>query len=192
MQVVLASASPRRKELLALTGLDFDIVIPRVDETITEKESPVEFCRRISIEKARNVSDQISNALVIAADTIVVMDDHIMGKPSDYAQAFTFLKKLSNRTHEVYTGYTILDVHSGQSLSRVISTTVRFREMAPEEINWYIATGEPMDKAGAYAIQGIGGMFIDHIEGSHTNVIGLPLSDLYGDLKKFGITTPKR
>ena len=185
MQIILASASPRRKELLSQLGLDFTIAIPHVDEKTRQGEHPEDFCRRISMEKAAIISQDYPDALIIAADTIVVIDGKILGKPNDNKEALAYLTLLAGRTHEVYTGYTIL--YKGQNRTKVIRTRVHFRAMSKEEILWYIATGEPMDKAGAYAVQGIGSIFVDRLEGSYTNVIGLPLSDLYYDLKGFGI-----
>ncbi len=125
------------------------------------------------------------DALVIAADTIVVVGGRILGKPGSIEEAEKFLILLKNTTHDVYTGYTI--VNSQEIRTRAVRTQVHFKAMSAEEISWYVSTGEPMDKAGAYAVQGIGSVFIDRIEGSYTNVIGLPLSDLYYDLKAFGL-----
>jgi len=185
MQIILASASPRRKELFSQFGLDFTVTIPHVDEEVRKGEHPEDFCRRISMDKAAFASRDYPDALIIAADTIVVIENKIMGKPRDDKEAFEYLMLLQDKTHEVYTGYTIM--HKGENKTRVIRTQVHFRTMSKEEILWYIATGEPLDKAGAYAVQGIGSIFIDRVEGSYTNVIGLPLSDLYYDLKGFGI-----
>ncbi len=186
MQIVLASASPRRRELFSWLGLKFDVVVPEVDETIQPGETPVEFCARISREKAWYVSSRMPESLVISADTIVVSGGKILGKPVDEAQAREHLRILKGSSHEVYTGYAI--IRGEERVSRVIRTVVHFRDMSPEEIDWYISTKEPMDKAGSYGLQGIGSLFISTIEGSYTNVIGLPLSDLYHDLKGFGIT----
>ena len=181
MHFILASASPRRKELFSHLGLDFEISIPRVDEKTRQGELPEDFCHRISIDKAAIASLDYPDALVIAADTIVVIDGRILGKPCDEKEAFAYLSLLQDKTHEVYTGYTIM--YKGESKTRVIRTRVHFRAMTAEEISWYISTGEPLDKAGAYAVQAVGSIFIDRIEGSYTNVIGLPMSDLYYDLK---------
>ena len=185
MQIILASASPRRKELLSQLGLDFTIAIPHVDEKTRQGEHPEDFCRRISMEKAAIIRQDYPDALIIAADTIVVIDGKILGKPHEEKDARDYLTLLEGRTHEVYTGYTIM--YKGENKTKVIRTRVHFRAMSEKEILWYIATGEPLDKAGAYAVQGIGSIFVDRLEGSYTNVIGLPLSDLYCDLKGFGI-----
>lgn len=185
MHIILASGSPRRKELFSHLGLDFEISIPSVDEKTRQGEHPEDFCHRISIDKAAIAGRDYPDALVIAADTIVVIEGSILGKPRDEKQAFAYLSLLQDKTHEVYTGYTIMN--KGDNKTRVIRTRVRFRAMTAEEISWYISTGEPLDKAGAYAVQAIGSIFIDRIEGSYTNVIGLPMSDLYYDLKGFGV-----
>ncbi|MCK9263598.1 MAG: Maf family protein [Desulfomonilia bacterium] len=185
MQIVLASASPRRRELLSWLGLEFDVVVPEVDETIQPGEVPAEFCARISREKALSVSARRPDTLVISADTIVVSGGRILGKPADREQAREHLRLLKGTGHEVYTGYAI--IRGEERVSRVIRTLVHFRDMSPEEIDWYVSTKEPLDKAGSYGLQGIGALFISTIEGSYTNVIGLPLSDLYHDLKVFGV-----
>ncbi len=185
MQIVLASASPRRRELFSWLGLEFDVVVPEVDETIHPGEAPVEFCARISREKAWSVSARMPDSLVISADTIVVSGGQILGKPVDEEQAREHLGLLKGTGHEVYTGYAI--IRGEERVSRVIRTLVHFRDMSLDEIDWYVSTKEPMDKAGSYGLQGIGSLFISTIEGSYTNVIGLPLSDLYHDLKGFGI-----
>lgn len=185
MQIVLASASPRRKELFSWLGLTFDVIVPEVDETFHEGESPVHFCARISREKALSVSSRLPHSLIISADTIVVSDGKILGKPLGEEQAREHLRLLQGTVHEVYTGYAI--IHGQHCAGKVIRTLVHFRDMCDEEIAWYVSTKEPMDKAGSYGLQGIGSLFISRIEGSYTNVIGLPLSDLYNDLKGFGI-----
>lgn len=187
MRILLASASPRRKELLSLTGLDFSVFSADVDETPRAGEQPDAFCRRLSLEKARAASSLPEIDLIIAADTIVVQADEILGKPTDAAQAKAYLHSLSGQTHAVMTGYTILAPASGQTRTNLVSTTVSFRAMLESEIDWYVASGEPMDKAGAYAIQGSGGLFIERIDGSHSNVVGLPLAEVYADLKAFGV-----
>jgi len=129
---------------------------------------------------------QHPDAIVIGADTVVVVDGQILGKPFDEDQAREYLLLLQDKSHDVFTGYTI--VHGDRIKSRVIRTRVRFKPMSIEEISWYISSGEPMDKAGAYAVQGIASLFIAGIRGSYTNVIGLPVSELYEDLKRFGLT----
>lgn len=187
MRIILASASPRRRELLSLLGTSFEVIIPSIDETHLQGEHPPEFCARLSREKALAVAQDNHDSLVIAADTVVVIGETILGKPQDQDQACAYLRTLRARMHEVYTGYTVACLSHDRITTKVVRTTVHFRDMSDEEIAWYAATGEPMDKAGAYALQGHGAAFIDRIDGSHTNVIGLPLSDLYSDLKTFDI-----
>ena len=185
MQVLLSSGSPRRKELLSLLGIDFQVKVPNIPEIQLPGEKPQDFCSRISKQKALEVAGGYPESLVIGADTVVVMDGKILGKPRDNTQARDYLTLLQDKVHEVFTGYTI--IFGTRHKTKVVMTRVHFREMTTEEISWYISTGEPIDKAGAYAIQGIGALFIEKIQGSFTNVIGLPLSDLYYDLKEFGI-----
>jgi septum formation protein len=186
MQILLASGSPRRKELFTWLGLSFEVLVPDVDETVRGNEAPEEYCSRLSIEKALSIHKDRANDLVIAADTVVVIDGLILGKPVNEEEARAHLRRLQGGMHEVYTSYTI--AHETRSTTRVIRTRVYFRDMSEEEIAWYVSTGEPMDKAGSYALQGLGAIFVDRIEGSSTNVIGLPLSHLYHDLKDYGIT----
>jgi septum formation protein len=185
MQMLLSSGSPRRKELLSLLGIPFQIVVPNIPEVLLPGETPRSFCLRVSREKAVLVAQKYPDALVIGADTIVVIDGTILGKPRDQSEAYDFLILLQDKIHNVLTGYTI--VSGTRSLSKVVKTKVRFRAMTAKEVSWYVSTGEPMDKAGAYAVQGIGSLFIKEIHGCYTNVIGLPLSPLYKDLIKFGI-----
>ena len=185
MQIILASGSPRRQELFSWLGLDFETMVPEVDESIRNGEDPGEYCSRISRDKADSIGLSYRQALVVAADTIVVISGRILGKPAHAADACSQLKLLQGTMHEVYTGYTI--TYETRSTTRVIRTRVYFRPMSDGEIRWYISTGEPLDKAGSYGLQGIGSLFVERIEGSYTNVIGLPMSDLYNDLKGFGI-----
>lgn len=185
MKILLASASPRRKELISRLGLDFEVLVPLVDETIQSGEAPSRYCSRLSEDKAESVRHEHPEALIIAADTVVVIEGKILGKPLDKQEAYEHLMLLQGAMHEVYTGYTV--IRGTKTITRAIRTNVYFRNMSPEEISWYVSTEEPMDKAGSYGLQGIGSIFVDRIEGSYTNVIGLPLSDLYQDLKGFGL-----
>lgn len=165
--------------------MPFLVEVPNISEARLRGETPRRFCARISREKALAATLNHPEAIVIGADTVVVVDGRILGKPLDEDEAREFLQLLQDNTHDVFTGYTI--ARGGRMKSRVIRTRVRFRAMSREEISWYIASGEPMDKAGAYAVQGIASIFIDRIQGSYTNVIGLPVSELYEDLKGFGL-----
>lgn len=185
MQMLLSSGSPRRKELLSLLGIPFQVVAPNIPEVQQLHETPRSFCLRVSREKAIEVAKKYPDALVIGADTIVVIDGTILGKPRNPSEAYDFLTLLQDRMHNVLTGYTI--AFGNHYISKVVKTKVCFRAMTAKEISWYVSTGEPMDKAGAYAVQGIGSLFIEKIHGCYTNVIGLPLSHLYKDLNKFGV-----
>jgi septum formation protein len=170
VKLTLASTSPRRRELLGVLGIPFRVVAPAgVDETPLGGESPCELARRLAVEKARSVDGDP----VLAADTVVEVDGDILGKPADADDARRMLQCLSGRTHLVHTG---VAVRSAASLEvDVVTTSVRFVPLTPEAIEWYLATAEPFDKAGAYAVQGAGGVFVDCVEGSVSNVIGLPL-----------------
>jgi septum formation protein len=169
--LVLASTSPRRVELLGLLGVPFRAVAPDgVDETPADGERPLELVSRLAVEKARSVD----GAPVIAADTVVEIDGDILGKPVDADDARRMLRRLSGRTHHVHTA---VAVRSGERVEvEVVATAVRFVPLSDEAIEWYVGTGEPFDKAGAYAIQGAGGVFVEGVDGSVSNVIGLPLA----------------
>jgi septum formation protein len=191
MQIILASSSPRRRELLSALGMPFEVIAPDIDETLMDGEKPVEFCIRASYDKAHAIAQHHTEAIVLGADTVVVVDNTVLGKPENKTEAAKFLTMLQGRSHDVFTGYSIIEKSKEKSISKVIHSKVYFRDMTAEEISWYISTGEPMDKAGAYGLQGIGALFVDKIEGSYTNVIGLPLSDVYEDLKNLGISLKK-
>ena len=171
--LILASASPRRRELLALTGLPFTVDAPDVDETcsLPPREAVMELSRR----KALAAAQLHPGCVILAADTLVAVDDAALGKPHDAEDAFRMLRSLSGRWHQVYTGVTVVDA-DGTVRCEADGTDVHFEDMSDEAIRRYIATGECMDKAGAYAVQGIAGLWIDQLRGSHTNVIGLPMA----------------
>ena len=187
LPLILASASPRREELLKTAGLTFRVIPANVNETGFEEETPQEHVRRLSREKARAVAVRHPDALVLGADTIVVIDDVILGKPENKKQAREMLQKLSNRFHTVFTGFTLSSTDAGISKTRVARSCVRFKKMSLEEIDWYINTKEPYDKAGGYAAQGKGAAFIRSIRGSYTNVIGLPLAGVLDELKNLKV-----
>ncbi len=184
MNVILASQSPRRKELLGLTGLDFIIRAADIDETMDPGASPFDEVARLSREKALAVERQ-EDDVVIAADTIVVCDGERLGKPKDEADAFRMLRKLSGRDHQVMTGWTVLRGERVETGTEV--TDIHFRALSDNEIKAYIATGEPMDKAGAYGIQGGAALFVTHLEGDYFNVVGLPVCRLAMMLRRFGL-----
>jgi septum formation protein len=185
--IILASASPRRNSLLRQFGVPFKTVPADVDERVRAGEMPEQYAERLSLEKARAASDRAGKGIVIAADTIVVLDDEILGKPSDERDALRMLSMLSGKTHRVITALTVMDNAAGKTLTRLSQTTVRFRRLSAEEIMSYVKTGEPLDKAGAYGIQEKGALLVSGIEGCYFNVVGLPISLLGEMLKEFGV-----
>lgn len=173
---------------MGLLGIPFEVVVPEVPEVPGNGETPGSFCRRVARDKAFACAAGRPDAIVIGADTVVVKDGRILGKPADEREAKRFLRLLQGTSHIVYTGYAI--VKRGRCISRSVQTRVWFRAMTNKEISWYVATGEPMDKAGAYAAQGIGSIFIERVNGSYSNVIGLPIAQLYEDLVSMGLNIP--
>ncbi len=183
---ILASASPRRRELLENIGLKFDIIVSSQNEDDINKDLPPElYCNELALKKASMVAYQIKDkhAVIIAADTIVFADGEILGKPKDDKDAYKMLKLLSSKEHKVYTGICVLRMSDGFSVTRSVSTIVKFKELTDDIIYDYIKTGEPLDKAGAYGIQGKGAVLIKKIDGDYFNVVGLPVSELYDVLK---------
>jgi septum formation protein len=191
IRLILASASPRRKVLLGATGLAFEIVESGIEEIRRDGEGAIDFASRMAREKALNVSDRIRDALVIAADTIVECGGQILGKPADAAQARTMLQMLSGNTHAVVTAFAIASA-GAIAESQAIISWVGFRALSLPEITAYVATGEPLDKAGAYGIQDGGAAFIAHVEGSRDNVMGLPVREVLTALRRHGLETPLR
>ncbi|HEX3583141.1 MAG TPA: Maf family protein [Thermoanaerobaculia bacterium] len=187
MKFILASSSPRRRELLASIGLTFDVIPSHVPEVRSEHESPEEYVARLSREKAQAIAGRHPDEWVIAADTTVLLGEQLLEKPEDDADARRMLATIAGRTHIVYTGVTLQNVSHGWCETRIAESEVRMLPLSAEDIAWYVKTGEPLDKAGAYAVQGIGAMFIDSIHGSYTNVVGLPLATLFQMLRKAGI-----
>jgi len=187
LKLVLASASPRRRELLSAIGLDFEVVPSRIVEQRGEDETPEVYVLRLSQEKAEEVSAKRQDSWVIGADTTVFIDNAILEKPTDEADAARMLRLIAAREHTVFTGVTLIGPSARYRESRVVSTRVTIIGLTDEEITWYVSTGEPMDKAGAYAVQGIGAMFISSINGNYTNVVGLPLSVLFDMMRRAGI-----
>lgn len=191
-RVILGSASPRRRELLAQIGINFDVLVSGGEERYTSTE-PEEIVKELALAKAENVSavlEEKESCLVIGADTIVVLDGEILGKPKDEEDAFRMLKSLQGRAHQVYTGTALLD-YDTEGTKNVIRhaerTEVFVHAMTDAEIRQYISTGEPMDKAGGYGIQGRFAAYIDRIEGDYYNVVGLPVAYLYQQLKILGV-----
>jgi len=186
-KLVLASASPRRKELLEQIGLKFVVDPSNHEETLGNDLPPERLVMVLSLKKARAVARRHHDAIIIAADTIGVLNGRTIGKPKSAADARRILQKLSGRTHSVITGLTIIDSGSDRIITRTVETKVHFRKLTADEIDAYVKTGEPLDKAGAYGIQERGAVFVDRIEGDYFNVIGLPLCTLAETLRKFGV-----
>lgn len=185
--LILASASPRRSSLLRQLGVQFTTAPADVDERARPGETPEGYAERLSLEKARAAAVTAGEGIVIAADTIVVLENDILGKPADAQDAVRMLSVLSGRTHRVITALTVMDAANGKTLNRLSHTNVRFRRLSAEEIASYVQTGEPLDKAGAYGIQEKGALLVSGIEGCYFNVVGLPLSLLDEMLREFGI-----
>jgi septum formation protein len=176
---LLASASPRRAELLRAAGLSFEVRVAAVDEAVLPGESPEVYVRRVAEAKAGAVARLDPTTPVIGADTAVVVDGQILGKPGDHDDAARMLRLLSGRSHQVLTGVCLVAARGGVEITRLAQTTVEFAPLSPDELDWYVASGEPLDKAGAYAIQGLASRFIERIDGSYSNVVGLPVALLY-------------
>ncbi|WP_417513552.1 Maf family protein [Marinobacter sp.] len=173
--IILASASPRRAELLEQIGVAFSVQPAHIDETPGMAEMPGDYVERLAREKALAIAASFPHGLVIGSDTSVVLDNVILGKPSDEREARTMLAELSARTHQVMTAIALM--HGGRCESRLVTTEVTFRRLQESEIAAYVATGEPMDKAGSYGIQGLGGIFVKELKGSYSAVVGLPLQE---------------
>ncbi len=177
-KLILASRSPRRAEILKREKVEFVVKIPPDVEGGEASSDPVEHVLSLSKRKATSIAEDVENAIVLGADTIVVLDGEILGKPQDRENAFSILKKLSGRTHRVYTGVTLVNKYNGKVVSDYDVTEVKFNQLDDQKIWAYIDTKEPMDKAGAYGIQGMGGFLVESIQGSLDNVIGLPTGKL--------------
>ena len=191
--IILASASPRRRELLDTVGIPFSVCPSQGEEQI-RGSSPKEVVEELSEQKAREVFLKTSGeVLVIGADTVVAAEGNILGKPKNRKEAIQMLKKLQGASHEVYTGVTMLsrDENGEQQKTFHVMTAVEFYPMSEEEIESYVETGEPMDKAGAYGIQGKAGIFVKEIRGDYNNVVGLPVARLYQELKQIGMNPRK-
>ena len=184
MRLILASASPRRAELLRAAGIEFDVSTADVDERFLAGEKPGDAVVRLAEQKAATVAARRPQAVVLGADTTVVAGGEALGKPADAADAARMLRLLSGRTHEVLTGICLRG--NGRNLVHVEATRVRMRNLSEAEIAWYLATGEASDKAGAYAVQGLASRFVEGIDGSYSNVVGLPISSVYELLKELG------
>jgi septum formation protein len=189
--IILASQSPRRKQLLEQAGITFDIVPAHIDETPYLNEPPADSVTLSAQAKADHVSKKYPDHWIIAADTIVVINNTILGKPKSKEHARDMLQTLSGKIHAVYTGYSICCLKQKKTYSGIVKTNVQFKPLHSDEIEWYLQTDEPYDKAGAYAIQGIGAFIVKAIDGSYTNVVGLPVCEVMDVLMKQQIINRK-
>ena len=188
-RLILASKSPRRYELLNQLGLDFEVIPSRVMEDFVQKESPQAHVIRLAEAKVRDVAGRYPDRWVLAADTIVTMNESILGKPKNREDATGMLRCLSGQEHWVLTGFYVCHLEKGKGDKEAVQTAVKMKTLTPAEMEWYVQTGEPFDKAGGYAIQGIGSFMIESIRGSYTNVVGLPLCELIQMLNRLGAIT---
>ena len=186
-RLILASASPRRRELLQQTPLRFRVIPSRTDETRLREETPETYVARIAAEKARAVAERYPGFWVLAADTIVALEGQIFGKPADLDNARQMLTSLSGHPHQVLTAFVLLDTAGNTTAAETVTSQVTFKELSESEVTAYLATGEPFDKAGAYAIQGKGRDLVAQVSGSHTNIIGLPMDEVTAALRAVGL-----
>jgi len=184
MNIILASASPRRKEILENANVKFDVVKSTIDEVILDQELPSQVVMRLAFEKCMDIASKNENDLVIGADTIVVLDDIILGKPKDKEDATSMIKKLSGKTHQVITGISLVNLSVNKKIIDYVVSNVKFKDLSEEDIKDYIQTNESLDKAGSYGIQGYGAMLVEEIQGDYFNIVGLPISRLSDLLKK--------
>lgn len=185
--LILASKSPRRRYLLEKVGLKFSIIPSELDESSMIRSSPESYVKSLAVAKAGHISDRYPDSWIIGADTVVFIDNTILGKPASRDEARTMLKLLSAKTHQVHTGYCICHKAIDHFFSECVTTDVSFKNLSEKEIDWYIESGEPFDKAGAYAIQGIGTFLVKRINGSYTNVVGLPVCEVLEYLINEGV-----
>ena len=183
MNIILASGSPRRKEILENTNLKFSVITSDIDERIFENEEPIQLVLRLAFEKCMSVAQNNPSDLVIGADTIVVLDNEILGKPKNEEEAFDMLSKLSNREHQVITGMSIVNLEKEKKIVDYAISNVKFKKLTDQDIKDYINTKECLDKAGSYGIQGYGALLVEEIKGDYFNIVGLPISKLSDILK---------
>ena len=189
-KLILASQSPRRRELLLKAGFVFETIPSQVNERIPDQSAPELTAERLASAKAQDIAGRHPDAVVLGADTIVVLGAAVLGKPDSNHHARDMLQRLSGVWHQVITGYAVVHHTLGKSVSAAISSEVKFKRLTPAEIEWYIGTAEPEDKSGAYAIQGIGALWVEKIRGSYTNVVGLPICEVAQALIQMGIQHP--
>ena len=186
-KLILASQSPRRKRLLEEAGIALTIKTSGIDEGLAQNQAPDKMVQTLAQIKAKEVSCQDSNEWILGADTIVVIDDLVLGKPSCLDEAVSMLNRLNNRVHLVYTGFCLLHDQKNICHAQTVCTQVQFKPLTEKEIIWYAGTGKPMDKAGGYGIQGLGAFMVKKIMGSYTNVVGLPVCEVFETLVSFGV-----
>lgn len=186
-KIILASKSPRRKWLLEQVGLDFEVIPSNFEENIEGLKFSRELIENLAYQKAKEVADRLSEGLIIGADTIVILKNNILGKPKDKEDAKRMLEMLSGKTHKVLTAVCVIDKDEDKTLINSCISKVTFKKLAKEEIEAYIQTKEPMDKAGSYGIQAYGSLFVEKVEGCYNNIVGLPLNLLYEMLKAFNV-----
>ena len=184
MNIILASASPRRKEILENTNVKFKIMASSIEELRLEGESPCQMVMRLAFEKGIDIASRQKSDLVISADTIVVLDNTVLGKPKDEIEARKMITSLSGRTHQVITGISLINLDNNKKIIDYVISNVKFKNLSEEDINDYIRTKESLDKAGAYGIQGYGALLVDEVQGDYFNIVGLPISRLSDLLKK--------
>jgi septum formation protein len=184
-KIILASKSPRRKQILEQFGLNFEVEVSDFDESQIAFKTPIEMVEKLSFEKAKIIAERNPDAVIIGADTIVIFKNEIIGKPKSEKDAIRILNLLSGNMHEVVTGFTVME--DKKSITSYVSSRVKFKQLSDAEITTYVATGEPMDKAGGYGIQSKGGLFIERIAGDYFNVVGLPIFALAEVLRDFGV-----
>jgi septum formation protein len=192
MALILASASPRRRDLLSACNIPFEIVPSRIAEHPLPDEPPSAYVRRLALAKADSVAQDHPDAIVLGADTTVTIDGLILAKPESHDEARQMLHRLCGREHEILTGVAVVAGRTSRwvgdrSAQTMVASRVLMRHFTAATVEWYIATGEPMDKAGAYAVQGLGGALVEWVEGSYTNVVGLPLEETLALLRRFGV-----
>lgn len=184
MNIILASASPRRREILENTNVKFDVISSSIEELVLEGESPCQMVMRLAFEKGIDIASKRKNDLVISADTIVVLDNTVLGKPKDEEEAKLMITNLSGRTHQVITGISLINLENDKKVIDYVISNVKFKNLSEDDINDYIKTKESLDKAGAYGIQGYGALLVEEIQGDYFNIVGLPISKLSDLLKK--------